>query len=425
MENLSSVEIEQESFFSALKKNALSMIGLWGSWLFDAMDASLYAFAIPFVVQDFNVTLTKAVSVVSIFLLCTALGGIFIGNISDRLGRKTTVLLSIVIYGLSNFLVGQSSSWLQLAIYRGLAGFAVGGLWPAAAALISEIWPAKSRGGAVSLLQTGWAFGALLAALFAKIFIPMSGWRGMFLATLVPAVIVFVYVIFFVKESPVWKENIKLRREEEAKESKHLQIEFFMLFNQKNIKNTLLGLLVSILGMYGWWTLYTFLPSYIDSTLKIGIGNSATFMIWTNIGNVFGYGSFGFLADKWGRRRMFSIFFVAMALIIPLFIYSITTSGTTYLIWVSLILGYFTGYFGGYGSWYSELFSTEVRSTAAGFCFNGGRAAIFAGPVLITALIPKIGFSLAIGTASLSYVLAAILVFTLQETKGKVITVKE
>jgi hypothetical protein len=65
---------------------------------------------------------------------------------------------------------------------------------------------------------------------------------------------------------------------------------------------------------------------------------------------------------------------------------------------------------------------TSIRSTASGFCFNFGRVGAIAGIKLVPLLIPVIGFTLTISLASVSYLLAAVMVFALRETKGAVLT---
>lgn len=89
---------------------------------------------------------------------------------------------------------------------------------------------------------------------------------------------------------------------------------------------------------------------------------------------------------------------------------------------LAALLGFFTGYFSGFGAWYSELFPTSIRSTASGFCFNFGRVGAIAGIKLVPVLIPIIGFAATISMASAGYFLAAIMVFTLRETKGTQLT---
>ncbi len=89
---------------------------------------------------------------------------------------------------------------------------------------------------------------------------------------------------------------------------------------------------------------------------------------------------------------------------------------------LAALLGFFTGYFSGFGAWYSELFPTRIRSTASGFCFNFGRVGAIAGIKLVPLLIPLIGFTATISLASVAYVVAAVMVFFLQEARAPELT---
>lgn len=397
-------------------KQKVTLFGAWLSWLCDALDASIFAYVISFLVKDFAVTLPDVINIVSYFLIATVIGGVILGMISDRFGRKRAILLSVAIYGIFNFLCGTADNILQMSIYRFMVGLAVGGLWGPAAALISEIWEAKNRGKAIAFMQTGFAGGMLLAALLATMYLSQLGWRYMFYITTIPAAFAFVVVLFFVKESPIWLQSREIKKEAEQK------LEITECFRGANLKTTLLGLSVSICGMFGFWVLSTFLPTYLNTVLKMNVGASAAYLIWNGVGAVAGYIAFGFLCDKYGRRIVFSLYFLALAVIVPLITYTTEVYGATYLIPLFILLGFFTGYFSGYGAWYSELFGTSIRATAAGLCFNGGRAAIFIAPPLVAKyLIPQFGFSMGMASVSVAYLLAAILVFTLQETKGTVL----
>lgn len=398
---------------SAFKDHGAMLAGLFAAWTFEAMDATLYAYAVPSITKDLKVSMAEAFSAVSVFLLCTAVGGILLGNVGDKIGRKPTILLSIVLFGLFTFMCGRAGSIAELRLYRGLVGFGLGGLWPAAMALVSEMWPAKSRGAAIGTLQTGWTIGLLLAALFAYTLIPRYGWRWMFYASLIPVAIAFIAAMIFVKESPVWLE--KGKQQTIARSNRFPLLE---LFSRQHLRSTLLGLGVSIFGMYGWWTLFTFLPTYIDKTLNVGITKGAMFMAWTSLGAFAGYLLFGVFADRYGRRPMFTAFFAGMAVMISVFIYSVKTSGLAYFPIVGIALGFCTGYFSGYGALFSELYPTNIRASGAGLLINIGRAAVFIGPILITYLIPRIGFSMAMNSAALAFIFAAAFVLMMKETRG-------
>jgi MFS family permease len=409
----------------------LSLGGAWAAWLFDALDATVFGFALLMIAKTFAVGMADVVSTVAWFLFATGMGGFFLGNLSDRIGRKKTMLLSVFVYGTGTLLCAYASSVWQLNIYRFVVGIAVGGLWSAAAALVSEIWPAKGRAKAFALMQTGWSAGGLLSAVFAWSFLDDSdpeSWRLLFKYAAIPAYLTLLFIAVFVRESPVWLANRAFMRRNASKG------QLLAIFRPQYLRVTLLGLSISVLGMYGYWIITTFMPVYLQNILNVRIDQAPVFVIWIGIGATIGYLAYGQLAERIGRRLSFALFFSGMAIMVPLFSYAATlmplTNGTLQFTTqnvlslgsLAALLGFFTGYFSGFGAWYAELFPTSIRATASGFCFNFGRVGAIVGIKLVPLLIPLVGFTVTLSLASLSYVLAALLVFTLQETQGVELT---
>ena len=405
--------------------------GSWAAWLFDALDATVFGFVLLAIAKTFSVGLGDVVSTVAWFLLATGIGGFVLGNISDKIGRKKTMMLSVFVYGTGTLLCGFADSLWQLNLFRFCVGIAVGGLWSAAAALVSEIWPPAGRAKAFAVMQTGWSGGGLLAAIFAWSFLDSSNpesWRTLFIYASIPAYFTLVFIWLFVKESPVWLANREFMRRNTDKGR------LMEIFSPQYRKVTLLGLSISVLGMYGYWIITTFMPAYLQNILNVRIDQAPVFVIWIGIGATIGYLAYGYLAEVVGRRLSFAIFFGGMAIMVPVFSYSatlmpltdgklmFTTQNVIMLGSLAALLGFFTGYFSGFGAWYSELFPTSIRSTASGFCFNFGRVGAIVGIKLVPVLIPLIGFTATISLASVSYAIAAVMVFTLQETKGVQLT---
>jgi MFS family permease len=409
----------------------LTLGGSWAAWLFDALDATVFGFVLLAVAKSFSVGMGDVVSTVAWFLLATGIGGFFLGNIADKIGRKKTMLLSVFVYGTGTLLCGYADSLWQLNVCRFCVGIAVGGLWSAAAALVSEIWPPAGRAKAFAVMQTGWSGGGLLAAIFAWTFLKTDdpeSWRSLFIYASIPAYLTLVFIMLFVKESPVWLANREFMRQN-TKKGRLTEI-----FSPQYLKMTLLGVSISVLGMYGYWIIMTFMPAYLQNILNVRIDQAPVFVIWIGIGATIGYLAYGYLAEAIGRRLSFAIFFAGMAIMVPVFAYSatlmpltdgkllFTTQNVITLGSLAALLGFFTGYFSGFGAWYSELFPTSIRSTASGFCFNFGRVGAIAGIKLVPILIPLVGFTATISLASVSYAIAAVMVFTLQETKGAQLT---
>lgn len=414
-----------------VQQRYLNLAGAWVAWLFDALDAGVFGFVLLAVAHSFSVKLGDVVSTVAWFLLATGIGGYFLGNISDRIGRKKTILLSVFAYGAGTLMCGFAGSLAELNLYRFIVGIAVGGLWSAAASLISEVWKPEGRAKAISFMQTGWSGGNLLAAVFAWNLLDPSkpeAWRTLFIYASVPALLTFIFVAIFVKESPVWLANREFMKKNASKKN------LLEIFKPQYLRSTIFALIISVLGMYGYWVVFTFTPAFLQKILQVRIDQAPVFLVWTGIGAMLGYIAYGMLAEKVGRRIAFAVFFLGMTIMVPVFTYSVShmpltngklefnTANILTLGTLAALLGFFTGYFSGFGAWYSELFPTSVRSTASGFCFNFGRVGAIAGIKLVPVLIPLVGFAATISMASVAYFLAALMVFTLKETKGMQLT---
>lgn len=430
METLRETQVMEIGVSSRFVRYA-TLGGTWGAWLFDALDATIFSFVILSIAHTFGATLGQVVSIVAWFLLATGVGGLLLGNLSDRIGRKRALLISVLTYATGTLLCGFAHSVTELSVYRFAVGIGVGGLWSAAVALVGEVWPASGRAKAMAFMQTGWSAGSLLAAVFAWTLLDASdpaSWRRLFMMSAAPAYCVALLILVFVRESPVWLENREFLRRNKTRAG------LLQIFNADLRRTTLLALSISILGMFGYWIIMTFTPIYLQSVLNVRIDQAPVFLVWTGVGATLGYLLYGVLAERVGRRQAFAVFFLGIALAVPIFAYGArmiplhdgrlawTTGNIAGIGGLSALLGFFTGYFSGFGAWYAELFPTSVRSTAAGFCFNFGRVGAIAGIKLVPMLIPILGFTLTYCMASVTYLCAAALVFTLRETKGAQLT---
>lgn len=289
-----------------IRQQYLTLTGAWIAWLFDALDAGIFGFVMLAIAHTFSVKMGDVVSTVAWFLLATGIGGYFLGNISDKIGRKKTILLSVITYGTATLLCGFAHSLLELNVYRFIVGVAVGGLWSAAASLICEVWKPEGRAKAIAFMQTGWSGGNLLAAVFAwNLLNPANpeAWRTLFIYASLPAYATFLFVLIFVKESPVWLANRAFMKNNASKSN------LLEIFKPEYLRSTILALTISVLGMLGYWIVFTFTPAFLQNTLKVRIDQAPVFLVWTGVGAMFGYVAYGYLAEKIGRRKSFAIFF--------------------------------------------------------------------------------------------------------------------
>jgi MFS family permease len=152
----------------------------------------------------------------------------------------------------------------------------------------------------------------------------------------------------------------------------------------------------------------------------MGIVGSLPWIIPVQLGAYFGYLTFGFIADKIGRRQAFVLYMVGAALLVP--IYGQMARSPFVLLALGPLIGYFGyGYFSMFGSFVAELYPAAVRATGQGTSYNIGRMAGAVAPFTIGVIAtqPGIGIGLALSVTSAFFLLAAVLVFTLPNRSGE------
>jgi sugar phosphate permease len=166
--------------------------------------------------------------------------------------------------------------------------------------------------------------------------------------------------------------------------------------------------------MFAYWGLFTWLPAFLASPVEQGgagmsILKSMGWIIPMQLGAFCGYLSFGFIADKIGRRLAFILYLLAAAIIVP--IYGQMGRNPTVLMILGPVLGFVGhGYFSLFGVMLAELYPTSVRATGQGFTYNSGRALSALAPFVIGTLAATYGIGSALALTSAFFVLGAILV---------------
>ncbi len=380
-------------------------------WMLDAMDVMLYAFALTTLQDVFQIGSDTAGLIASATLLASAAGGIAFGVIADRIGRTRALIATILIYSLCSAGTATATSLWQLMLWRLLLGIGLGGEWSSGAVLVSESWPAEHRGKAIGLMQSGWALGYIAAALLSAFILPRYGWRALFLAGVLPALLT-IWIRRAVPESPIWLKG-------EASERGSLREVFTGELGKKTLAATLLTASV----LFAYWGLFTWLPGFLSSPVNKGgagmtIVKTAGWIIPLQVGAFFGYVSFGFIADRIGRRPAFILFLVAAALLVPC--YGLMGHNQTVLMLLGPLIGFFgSGYFSLFGAMLAELYPTRVRATGQGFAYNAGRAISALAPYAIGWLALTTGVGGALLMTSVFFLLGAILVLSLPETRGQ------
>jgi MFS family permease len=194
------------------------------------------------------------------------------------------------------------------------------------------------------------------------------------------------------------------------------------IFSPEYRRRTVLATLVASSVLVAYWGVTSWLPAFLATPVAEGgagltVTKSATWLIVLQAGAFFGYISFGWIADRIGRRPAFTLFMIAATIVVPLFAFGARSTWT--LLLIGPLVGYFAhGYFSLFGAMLAELFPTRIRASAQGFCYNFGRLVSAAAPYSIAVAATKYGLGFSIAADAVFFALGAILIWLLPETKG-------
>jgi MFS family permease len=396
------------SIFAVPRRAWHSLFAAQLGWMLDAMDFLLFTFAVVPIAKEFGLAKATMGALTSVALIASAIGGIVFGRLADRVGRVRALTFSILLYSFATAGLATSGALWQLAVWRVLVGLGMGGEWSCGSVLVAETWPAEHRGKAMGLMQSGWAIGALIAAAVSAVTLERFGWRILFLIGALPAVAAFV-IRRNVEEPPIWRERREPSRWGE-------------MFSPPFLRRTVIATLLASSVLVAFWGVTSWLPAFLATPLAEGgagltVAKSAYWLIALQVGAFFGYISFGWIADRLGRRPAFTLFMIAAAVVVPLFAFYARTPAT--LLTIGPLVGFFAhGYFSLFGAMLAELFPTRIRASAQGFCYNGGRLASAAAPIAIGAAAQGHAFATVISVAAMFFMVGGVLVWLLPETKG-------
>ncbi len=404
----------------------------WLGWVFDAMDATIYAIVLHPALQELlhtgaangDVTAERigwyGGLVFSIFLIGWAIGGIGFGLAADYFGRTKTLIVTILMYAIFTGLAAFAQEWWHLAIARFLTALGVGGEWAAGAAIVAETWPEEKRARAAGILQSAWAFGFFLAA-GCNLLLKDSEWRVLFLVGILPAFVALL-VRRWVKEPERWVQAHEL----EGRSARATLLHLGELFEPALRRDTLVGSTLSFVAVFGVWGATNWAPTLIRALPDLQgqdpavLSEKVSYAIMAlNVGALFGYLGFGPLAERFGRLPVFGLMCLGSLILLPA-TYVVPHSYAEVLVLLP-VLGFFNnGIFSGFPIYLPELYPTRLRATGSGFCFNAGRVLASAAPFLTGWLVTVLGsFNSVASAIALIYLLGLAVLPVATETNGR------
>lgn len=418
------------------------------AWAFDAFDVGLVTFVVTALTGAWNLTSTQVGSILSIGLVGMFVGALLSGPIADRWGRKAVFQITMLLFAVFSLLCAVAPNFTSLLIFRFLVGVGLGGETPVVTSLLGEFIPAAHRGKVQGLLNTFWAIGWLLSAMISYFIIPTYGWRWAFVAGALPALYIF-FVRRHLPESPRWliaqgrnDEADKIIEKIEGITSKthtlppvvldNLQSEVAvaqekitlgLLFSNQYIKRTIMLWGLWFLGMFGYYGLFSWLPSLF---VKAGhtMVKSFLYVLIMQIAYVPNQIVCAYLMDKFGRKWLLAINLFLAGIAAIAYGWALGNNVTTGIV---VLLGVITSFFVSaiWGITYTytpELYPTRVRATGVSAASACSRIGSFLAPIVIGAGLSSIGISGVFGIVAGAFILGAFLVAALGiETKGMIL----
>ena len=379
-------------------------------WMLDSFDVMLYSLVLASLLLELHLSKASAGVLGSVTLVAAAVGGLVFGVVADRWGRTRALMASVLIYAVFTAACGLAHSFAELAVFRILLGFGMGGEWASGASLVSESFPDEDRGKALGLMQSSWAIGYALAALVVMLVMPWAGWRGVFFVGLLPAFIT-LWIRRRVEEPAAWK-LARVRPTGSAGG-------FADLFRGRLLPLTLALTAMNACCLFAWWGFNLWVPAYLSLPVArggIGLGSHAmtAIVVFMQAGMWVGYVTFGFVSDRVGRKRTYVAYLLGAAVL--MLIFSGLRAPLLLFLVSPLVAFTATGYFTGFATVTAEVYETRIRSTAQGFCYNTGRIASAAAPFAVGSLADRHGFGAAFLVSAAAFVVAAGMWWFIPET---------
>ncbi|WP_168418276.1 MULTISPECIES: MFS transporter [Acinetobacter] len=371
--------------------------------IFDGYDLVIYGVALPLLMQEWALSAVQAGLLASTALFGMMFGAMTFGTLSDKLGRKKTIMICVAIFSGFTFLGAFASNPVEFGILRFLAGLGIGGVMPNVVALMTEYAPKRIRSTLVALMFSGYAIGGMTSALLGAWLVPEFGWKIMFYIAIIP-LMALPLIWKFLPESLMYltnKKEIEQTRSIVQKISPSQQLngdtEFVLnevtkgdeapvkaLFQQGRMFSTFMFWIAFFMCLLMVYALGSWLPKLMIQA-GYSLGASMIFLFALNIGGMIGAIGGGALADRFHIKKVLTIMFIcgAAALILlgfnspQIVLYTLIAVAGAATIGSQILLYTFV----------AQYYPSTVRSTGMGWASGIGRIGAIVGPVLTGALL--------------------------------------
>lgn len=396
---------------------------------FDFYNLIIMSFLFAVILSSLHITLTQAGIVVSTTLASSIVGGILVGWLGDKTGRKNALLMTLLLLVAGAILSAFAWDFASLLVFRVIAGVGVGGEWGAGVVLLSEVWDDKKRGLGSAFVQAGAAIGVVFASIVSayslRHFAPDMAWRVALAIGGLPLVLA-VFVRWKMPESRLWHEYKQREAAGQLPAEKVAELtSLFEILRGASLRYLIIGTIVMGGYVIGYQSITVFIPLLMGKTLGATPETIRNLMLVWAFALAGGMVLFGFIGDALGRKlAVVSATILGIIGFIAIYFVGSTNFGgsifTWALFWWFAIWGIAQGSAGQFGAWFSELYPVELRSSGTSAIYNLGRLIGSIAPYAVPAIAAIIGNLLhAMMFGLIGVVVSLIAALLLPETAGR------
>ena len=367
--------------------------------IIDGYDIAVAGAALPSIMSGMGVDASTAGFMASSALFGMMFGAIFLGSISEKIGRKLTIAICVFLFSVFTAAAGLANDPVTFSILRFIAGLGIGGVMPNIVAQMTEYSPKKIRSLMTTFMFSGYAIGGVLAAVIGKQFIMQFGWQVVFFAAGVP-VLLLPFILKSMPESLSYllkkqnqKDLQKVVRDMEPSIRMDQTVEFTQtikandskpaiaqLFQEGRALSTFMFWGAYFTGLFMVYALSTWLTKLMAMS-GYSLGSALSFVIALNIGAVIGAVGGGWLADKFHIKWVL----VTMYAMGSVFLYMMTLPMATEMLYVviAVVGACTTGAQIVAYAYCGQFYPSSIRSTGIGMAAGIGRMGAILAPLLI------------------------------------------
>lgn len=367
--------------------------------IIDGYDIAVAGAALPSIMTGMGVDASTAGFMASSALFGMMFGAIFLGALSDKIGRRLTIAICVFLFSVFTAAAGLTNDPITFSIMRFIAGLGIGGVMPNIVAQMTEYSPKKIRSLMTTFMFSGYAIGGILAAVIGKQFIVEFGWQVVFFAAGVP-VLLLPFILKSMPESLAYllkRQNQQDLRKVVTDINPQLQlnesVEFtqtikadnehnpmVQLFKEGRSQSTLMFWIAYFTGLFMVYALSTWLTKLMAMS-GYTLGSALSFVIALNVGAVIGAIGGGWLADRFHIKWVL----VSMYALGSVFLYMMTLQMPTEILYfnIAMVGACTTGAQIVAYAYCGQFYPSGIRSTGIGMAAGIGRMGAILSPVLI------------------------------------------